>query len=380
MSSRPTFHTALCDVLGIEYPILQSGMGGVAGPVLAAEVCNAGGLGILAGTLTPPDALRAAIRELRGLTDRPFGVNLLLPPELVTPAGPEALDDADVAAVHDVLQPLRQGMGLPVKTSRPRPVPDLIGAAIDVIVDERVAVFSVGLGDPGVELTERLHAAGIRTVVMVTSAQDARRVEASGADVIVAQGIEAGGHRSHFTKPPDGQLTDMGTLTLVPEVVDTVGVPVVAAGGVLDGRGLVAALALGASGVLMGSRFLTTRESTAPDAHKKRILEERGETTVVTDLISGRYARALRNHLVDTLRDSKVPALAFPAQMAITADVRLAAEEADDADHIALWSGQSAGRINDLPWAADVVTDTIRQAGDLLRSRLAPAVRLDPPD
>ncbi len=163
--------------------------------------------------------------------------------------------EAVISAVHETLNPVRAQFGLPAKSDRPPTIPDLVAPALEVIIDERVPVFSAGLGDPGVDLSGRLHEAGIRVMVMVTNRDDAVRVEANGADVIVAQGWEAGGHRSHFTKPGGDRLGDLGTLVLVPEVTDAVEVPVVAAGGVVDGRGLVAALALGASGVLMGSRF-----------------------------------------------------------------------------------------------------------------------------
>jgi nitronate monooxygenase len=376
---RPVFSTALCGVLGIEYPILQSGMGGVAGPTLAAEVSNAGGLGVLAGTLTAPDVLRDAIREVRRLTDRPFGVNLLLLPEVRHPASTDLLSDDAVAAVHGLLNPIREQLGLPPSTARPPTVPDLVTPALDVIVEERVPVFSAGLGDPGPELTARLHAEGIATVVMVTNADDARRVRQSGADVVVAQGVEAGGHRSHFVKPARGPITDLGTMTLIPEVVSAVDVPVVAAGGIVDGRGLVAALALGADGVLMGSRFLATRESTAPDAHKKRLLEDAGEQTVVTDVLSGRWARVLRNALTDRLTGGageRVDVLPFPSQYLTNADIFGAAQAADDPDHLPLWAGQTAGRIDDLPWAADVVAETIREARDLLERELSARVSL----
>ena len=377
---RPRFSTAVCGVLGIEYPILQSGMGGVAGPFLAAEVCNAGGLGVLAGTLTPPDSLRAAIRELRANTDRPFGVNLLLLPEVREPQSTDVLADDAVAAVHAVLDPIRERLGLATSAVRPPTVPDLVSPALEVIIEERVPVFSAGLGDPGPELTERLHAAGISTMVMVTSVADARQVEASGADVIVAQGVEAGGHRSHFHKPSDGPAGDLGTLALVPEVVDAVDVPVVAAGGIVDGRGLVAALALGAVGVLMGSRFLVTRESTAPEAHKKRLLEVGGDRTIITDVLSGRYARVVANALTDAYGPGGphgFAALPFPSQYIANGDVFAAAGEADDADHQPLWAGQAIGRLEDLPWAADVVADTVREAVDLVRSGLGGAVTLD---
>ena len=368
--SRPTLSTDVCRLLGIEYPILQSGMGGIAGPALAAEVSNAGGLGILAGLLTPPDVLRAQIRHLRSLTDRPFGVNLLLLPEVRNPASTDELNDATVAAVQGVLQTIRERLGLEASLKRPPSIPALVETAVEVIIDEQVPVFSSGLGDPGCELTDRLHDAGIHTVVMVTNAGDARTVAANGADVIVAQGLEAGGHRSHFTKPHDGRLGDLGSLSLIPEVVDAVDVPVIAAGGIIDGRGLVAALALGASGVLMGSRFLVTRESTASEAYKKRLLEERGESTVVTDAISGRYARVVGNELTEAFRESGVEPFPFPSQLLATADIRAFADQTENADYLPLFAGQSIGRLNDLPWAADVVTDTIRQATQILLRQL----------
>ena len=362
---RPVLRTELCDVLGIEYPIIQSGMGGVAGPELAAEVCNAGGLGVIAGLLTGPDELRTAIRELRGRTDRPFGVNLLLLPEVWDPQPTSGLEAELVEHVHAVANPLRAELGLEPLTERPPTVPQLVDAALDVIVEERVPVFSAGLGDPGADVTARLHEAGIRTMVMVTNSGDARRVVDGGADVVVAQGMEAGGHRSHFEVPPDGGSGDLGTFVLVPEVVDVVDVPVVAAGGVLDGRSLVAALALGAKGVLMGTRFLATRESMAPEAHKKRLIEGRGEETLVTAGLTGRAARVVQNTVSDVWAGA-TDLLPFPAQFLVNADVFRLGESGHDPEHLPLWGGQVIGQIADLPWAGDVVADTVRQAVGLL--------------
>lgn len=373
---RAVFATAVSDELGIEYPILQSGMGGIAGPELVAEVCNAGGLGVLGATLVKPSEVAAGIELIRSRTDRPFGVNLLLPPELRRPVDAATLAEDHVAAVHAGYARMRDSLGLPARDRRPSTVPDLLPALIDLLVEARVPVFSAGLGDPGVELVERFHRIGSKVVAMVTNVDDARAVEASGVDVIIAQGLEAGGHRSHFEKPAGAELGDLGVMSLVPEVVDAVSVPVVAAGGIVDGRGLVAALALGADGILMGSRFLLTRESTAPEAHKKAILERDGRDTVVTDVISGRYARVLRNALVEQYRRcGDAPALPFPLQLLANADVRAAAEEQGDVEHLPLWCGQGAGRLDDLPWAADVVAEVIAEAGRILGHRLPAQVR-----
>lgn len=375
-SSRQVLRTTVCDVLGIEYPILQSGMGGVAGPALVAEVCNAGGLGILAGLLTAPDDLRAAISEVRHLTDRPFGVNLWLAPEVTDPVHIERLEVDLLEGAERVVNRVHESLQLPPLATRPTTVPELVTAAIDVVLDERVPVLSVAFGDPGPDLTSRLHDAGIRTVVMVTNSDDARRVARSGADVIVAQGTEAGGHRSHFTKRRPGELGDVGTLALVPEVADAVDVPVVAAGGIVDGRGVVAALALGAAGVLMGSRFLVTRESMAPEAHKKRLLEEHGERTVVTDTVTGRHARVVRNALTGAWAGERA-VLPFPAQYIVNGEIIAAATRRDDADHLPLWASQAIGQLDDLPWARDVVADTVRDAAAILRRELPARVILE---
>ena len=356
-------------MLGTEYPIIQSGMSGVAGPELAAEVCNAGGLGVLAGLLVGPDALRAAIDEIRSRTDRPFGVNLLLLPEIWDPQPADQLDTDLIARVHAVADRIRHDVGLEPLTEPPPTIPQLVDAALDVIVEERVPVFSAGLGDPGPDVTSRLHDAGIRTVVMVTNADDARRVAASGADVVVAQGAEAGGHRSHLEAPTDPDLDELGTFALLQEVVGAVDVPVVAAGGVVDGRGLVAALALGASGVLMGSRFLVSRESSAPEAHKKRLLEASGDETIVTAGLSGRQARAVRNRMTDAWAGVPDP-LPFPAQYIINTGVYDIGDARHDADLLPLWGGQGVGRLDDLPWAADVVAATVDAAAELIRNRV----------
>ena len=294
-SPRPMLKTKLCDLLGIDYPILQSGMGGIAGPELAAEVSAAGGLGILAGRLKTADQLRAEIGRIRGATDRPFGVNLWLHRDMCPPAPAAAVSDQAVAAVQQVLNSFRRQLGLPERHDPPPQPPDLVAEAFQVILDERVPVFSTVFGPPDRPMVDECGHRGIKVIAMVSSAEEARTVVANGADVVVAQGSEAGGHRGTFAKPPSSELGAIGTLALVPEVVDAVRAPVVAAGGLADGRGLVAALALGAAGILMGTRFVATRESTAADSYKKTILERGADSTTLTDAFSGLYARAIRN-------------------------------------------------------------------------------------
>src|SRR5262245_16081087 len=289
-----SFRTALCDLLGIEYPIVQSGMGAIAGPELVAEVCRVGGLGILAGLNVPPDDLRRMIRRVRELSDRPFGVNLWLHRDLRPPIDPVGIPEATLRGAQEMLNRFRQRLGIPT-TSRPPRAPDLVDATIQVGLEERPAVFSAALGWLDHRISESCHRRGIKLVAMVSTVADARVAVAEGADVIVAQGGEAGGHRSIDGKPASAEASTVGTIALLPQVGDAVRVPVVAAGGLADGRGLVAALALGASGILLGTRFVATRESLAPELYKKRVLESESDATTVTDVLSGLWARALAN-------------------------------------------------------------------------------------
>jgi nitronate monooxygenase len=375
-ASRPVFHTRLCDLLGIDYPILQSGMGDIAGPDLAATVSNAGGLGILAGFMLTADQLRDAVRAIRRQTAQPFGVHLLLPLEGRPPMRSADLSAQTVQAVQTVLNPFRAHLGLPPKAERPAQLPDLIPESFQVILEERVPVFSVGLGNPGAEMVEACHRHGTKVIAMVTTAEDARVVEATGLDAVVAQGAEAGGHRSHFTKPAAGEIGAIGTVSLVPEVVDAVRIPVIAAGGMADGRGLVGALALGASGVLMGTRFVATRESMAPETHKKALLERSANATTLTDVLSGRFARALRNTFTDAYTRTGAPVLPFPWHYVNASDIYREATVQGNVDYLPLWGGQSMGVIHDLPGAAEVIETTIQEARALLLERLPQTAKL----
>jgi nitronate monooxygenase len=376
-ASRPVFRTRLCDLLGIDYPILQSGMGGIAGPDLAATVSNAGGLGILAGFSLTADQLRDAIRAIRRQTGQPFGVNLLLPPEVRPPMRSADLSEQIVQTVQTALNSFRAHLGLPPKAERPAQLPDLIPESFQVILEERVPIFSVGLGNPGAEMVEACHRHGTKVIAMVTTAEDARVVEATGLDAVVAQGAEAGGHRSHFTKPVAGEIGAIGTVSLVPEVVDAVRIPVIAAGGLADGRGLVGALALGASGMLMGTRFVATRESMAPETHKKALLERSANATTLTDVLSGRFARALCNAFTDAYTRTGAPVLPFPWHYVNASDIYREATVRGNVDYLPLWGGQSMGVIHDLPGAAEVIETTIREARALLLERFPQTVKLE---
>jgi len=357
--------SSLCTLLAIEHPIIQSGMGRVAGPDLAAEVSRAGGLGILAGLNLAPDDLRAQIRRVRALTSAPFGVNLWLHPDVASPIDPASLPARDVAAANDTLNPARRDVGLPESSAGPPRRLDLLPLALDVVLEERVPLWSVGLGLPSPEQITRCRDRGVRVMVMVANVDDARAADEAGVDVIVAQGAEAGGHRSVWRKDA---AADVGAFALVPEVVDAVRAPVVAAGGIGDGRGLVAARALGAAGVLLGTRFVATRESMAPEFWKQAILRSSSDRTAVTRAFTGLPARVLRNKLQSDYDGSNAPVLPGLLQASLEQDIWLAAARSGQPDYFPLYAGQSTGVINTLPSAADVVRAMVEEAREVIKS------------
>ena len=330
--AKPVFRTSLCDLLGIEYPIIQAGMSGVAGPELVAEVSNAGGLGILTGALKPHAELREKIRRIRKLTDRPFGVNLLLHVDLRPPKDPALIPDEFVAKIQAQLNRFRDRLGIAKSASRPGAIPDLANAAFEVVLEERVPVWSIGLGNPAPEMVRRCRERGIKIIAMAATVDDAKAV--------VAQGGEAGGHRSTWVKRESRERANIGGMALIPQIVDAVRAPVIAAGGITDGRGIAAALALGASGALIGTRFIATRESGAPDFYKQALLKADSDATTVTDKFTGMYARVLRNEFT----------------------IVKATTEKGSGEYCPMYAGQGVGSLRDLPRAADVVQSLVREA------------------
>lgn len=356
-----TLQTSITGLLGIDVPILQSGMNRVAGPELAAEVSNAGGLGILAALRASGEELRRQIHRLRELTDRPFGVNHWLHPEVQTPVDPQTIPAERVREVQGTLNHFRDQMGLAEKWERPPGLPDVLEEAFEVVLEEKVPVWSAGVGDPGPERVRRCHERGIKVIAMATTVEDSKALAASGVDAIVAQGGEAGGHRSVWVKGRAPEAS-VGTLVLVPQVVDAVSVPVIAAGGIVDGRGFLAALALGAGGVMLGTRFVATRESMAPDAWKRALLEKDGSETTITNVFTGLYARVVHNSYVDEYNASGTPTLPALIHYHAAQDIYTAASSKGDGEHFPLYSGQGIGLIHDLPGAAEVVARIVEEA------------------
>jgi len=353
----------LFDTLGVHAPVLQSGMGGVAGVELASAVSNAGGLGVLAALRLEPDQVRAAIRDIRQHTNRPFGVNIWLHSDVRNPVDPLAVPDDVVRGAQTVLNEFRPRFDLAPTLERPGAGPDLVNAALDVMVEERVPVFCAAIGVPEAELVGRFHEVETKVVAMVATVEDAVEALENGVDVIVAQGTESGGHRSYGTKRTRDDAVGSSTLTLLPQVIDAVDeqVPVVAAGGIVDGRGLAAMLALGADGVLLGTRFVATRESLASEVWKRRLTTGDRQTTM-TDGFTGQWARVLTSEFTESWDESGAAALPGLLQAAAGKDLFGAAKKAGDDQLQPLYAGAGVSAMHDVPGAGQVVERIIAEA------------------
>ena len=341
--------TRLARLLGVRYPIVQAPMaGGVSTPELAAAVSEAGGLGSLGLAYTPPDEMRQAIGAVRARTDRPFGVNLFV---FETPP------PGDLDAGQRLLDPYRRELGLR-PSAPPGPPPFSRDDQLQVVLDERPAVFSFTFGIVEASVVEALHEREVIVLGTATTVTEAMAVEAGGVDAVVAQGAEAGGHRGTFVGDLEEAL--IGSVALVPQVADAVRVPVVAAGGIMDGRGIAAALALGASGVQIGTAFIPTPESGAHEVHKRTVVEGDECSTVVTPVFTGRHARGIRNRLVRDLDTERDRLAAFPFQAAVSADVREEATRRGERELMTMLAGQGLRLARELP-AAELVATLVRE-------------------
>ena len=364
---NPKFKTPLCDLLNITYPIVQAGMGDVAGPELVAAVSNAGGLGILSGTMVPPDVLQNNIRKIRSLTNRPFGVNLLLQQDIYPPREYD-LSDEVVNHVQEVLNRFRTVLDLPQSNAKPEKLPPLIQKAFEIIVEEKVPVFSIGLGNPSQEMVSLCKHNNILVMAMVCTVEDAIAVEKSGVDIIVAQGSEAGGHRSTWTKKASNEYASIGTMALVPQIVEKVKIPVIAAGGIATGEAMVAAIQLGAQGVMIGTRFVATHESIAPACYKQKIVESSSDHTTVTDVFTGMYARVVRNDFTEQYAAAKAPVLPPGRQLMAAIDIIKTAAAKQNSNYYTLYSGQGIDHITGILSAKEVVEQLIEEALTCLES------------
>jgi nitronate monooxygenase len=357
--SRSWQNTPLSAALGIEYPIIQGPLNGLNHQRLVAAVSNFGGLGSFgAHGLTPP-AIRAAIGEIRAMTAKPFAVNLWVSME---DAGAPGVDEAAFARSLSALRGTLEALGAELPTYQ-QYLPLRFEDQVRVVLEENVAAFSFICGIPSREILEECRRRNIRTLGTATTPDEALALEAAGIEIIVASGFEAGGHRGSFLRPAEQSF--MGTFSLLPQVVDAVRVPVVAAGGVADARGIAAALMLGAQGVQLGTAFLASDESGASPLHRDALRHGRAGKTVLTKAITGRWARGIENELTALLDRAGVEVLPYPLQRSLVRSLTVAAEKANRPELLAMWAGQSAGLTRSAD-PAELLRSLIRETTALL--------------
>ncbi|MGW5878549.1 NAD(P)H-dependent flavin oxidoreductase [Nocardiopsis terrae] len=329
---------ALTSVLGIRHPVVQGPFGGGLSTVeLTAAVSGAGGLGSYGVHAMAPERIGPLVERVRAAVSAPFAVNLWIPRAEEERPVP---DTAALTAHTDRLTAYYAEFGLAP--------PDLdtantrvdFEAQVDAVLAARPPVISVVMGPPPQRLVEGARRIGAPLIGTATTVAEARALQEAGCDVVVASGGDAGGHRGSFLAPVRESL--VGTFSLVPQVSDAVTVPVVAAGGIADGRGVAAALTLGADGVQVGTGFLRTRESGASPAHRRALGSEQARTTVLTRLFSGRPARGIANDLVRGMADAEDRVPPYPAQNNLMLPIRARAAELERPDRLNLWSGQAA--------------------------------------
>ena len=328
----------LTERLGIDLPVIQAPMaGGTTTPELVAAVSAAGAFGFIGAAYLSPEAILEAVARVRALTDRPFGINLFTPqPDVGLPA--------DTSPALQALAPLHAELGL-APPVLPNDVADPFHRQMPAVVDSGVRAFGTTFGIPPAGAIAAARAAGMLVMGTATTVEEAVRLEAAGADAVVAQGAEAGGHRGTFVS--DFESSMIGTMALVPQVVDAVTIPVIASGGIMDGRGVAAALALGASAAQMGTAFLLADESGSPDCHKQAVLDAAAHETRVTRAFSGRPARGVVNRAMTAVDHPDHPErmLPYPVQNALTRPMRTAAGKRGEAQYLSLWAANIVSRI-----------------------------------
>src|SRR5690242_3354045 len=322
--------------LGIDYPIIQGPLGGLSSQKLTAAVSNFGGLGSFGAHALTPEAIKDVIAQIRSLTTKPFAMNLWVSME------DEGARKSDENAFNRSLAPLAAHIAA---LGPPRPQyqaysPIRFEDQARVLLDERVPVFSFIYGIPPSEFLQECRAKRIVTIGTATTPEEGAALQDAGVDAIVASGFEAGGHRGSFLRAAEDSLT--GTFSLVPRIADTVNLPVIAAGGIADARGIVAALVLGAEAVQMGTAFLACEGSGASPLHRQALRGKKAGHTALTKGFTGRLARGIHNRLLEELNQAGRAILPYPLQRRLVRNLAIPAEAAGRSDLLPLWAGQSA--------------------------------------
>jgi len=347
-------HNELTRRLGIEVPIVQGPFGGGLSAVdLVVAVSDSGGLGSFGVHHLDGAGIRAVAREIRARTRRPFALNLWIP---LGDSNDPRLSEEQWRAACERLRPYFEKLGVPMP-ERPRRFSPNYEEQIETLLEVAPPVFSCVFGVPSANVLQRCRSAGIATVGTATTADEAKLLADAGVDMVVATGLEAGGHRVSFLREPEDCLT--GTMALVPQIADAVKIPVIAAGGIVDGRGIAAALKLGAAAAQIGTAFLACEESNAAPLHREKLFSTDAQRTTLTRVFTGRLARSIHNDFIDALRAQEHAMPPYPVQNWLLQQFRKQALAAGRTDIVSLWSGQGAPLLKH------------RRARELMRSLVA---------
>lgn len=335
--------------------------GGASTPELVAAVSNAGGLGSFGCYHLEPAGITNAAADIRRRTDRPFALNLWIPREQEDPG---SLAPSEAARALARLQPYRDELGLPPFAEPPAPTVQDFERQVEAVLEARPAIFSFVFGLLPAPMVSEAHRQGIALIGTATTVEEAEALEESGVDLVCASGFEGGGHRGSFLRPAEQSLT--GTMSLVPQVASAVRVPVLAAGGIADGRGVAASLVLGAAAAQIGTAFLMCKESGASDAHRAALADRaRARRTTLSRAYTGRLARMLANRYTDEMARPPAELLPWPHQNELTRELRYAAARAGRNDLQAFYGGQSAP-LTSLGSAVELVERLAAEAGAVL--------------
>lgn len=340
--------------LNIQYPIIQAPMAGSTTPGLVAAVSNNGGLGSIGAGYYSPEKLVENIDNTKKLTDKPLAVNLFVPEY-------NEVTSTQIDRMKEILTPYCDEFNIePGAPSIDKD--DTFDQLVQIVIDTNVKICSFTFGIPDPVTVEKLKEAGVILIGCATTVEEAVLNEQAGMDMVVAQGFEAGGHRGSFAQK--ALRSSVGTMTLVPQIKDAVNIPVIAAGGIMDGRGVHACLTLGAGAAQLGTAFLTTKESAAPEIHKKAILNGTEADTVLTKSFSGKYARGIRNRFIDDMEKHQEDILPYPFQNHMTKKIRSKAASEGRSDLLHLWSGQGMRMSRDVE-AGELLKDIVDQVNGI---------------
>ena len=345
------------ELLGLTHPIIQAPMAGIAPPALAAAVCNAGALGSIGCAALSPTMVREQVTTLRQATNRPFSLNFFVHAQ-------PRIDRRAVERVRAKLASYFEEYGLGPVPEPKELFPTFDSERLDLVLELGPRVVSFHFGFPEASMVRRIKDAGCIIMSSATTVAEARWLEANGADVVIAQGFDAGGHRGNFGGSPGAGM--VGTMALVPQIVDAVRVPVIAAGGIADGRGIAAAFALGASGVQMGTAFLGCPEAILSPLYRAQLRAATDDATELTRAFTGRAARAIRNRFTAEMAGSEP--LEFPLQMSLLGPLLQLPSEEARAAFTPLWAGQAAPLVRDLP-AAQLIETLATEARSVWETR-----------